>query len=144
MVPNGSIFEGPRDHLLYPTGTPVFVVPLVDPLMIHSGANIERPRAPLLDFDVSSMEMIPSEASSLVPLSYPSQVSQPQINPSTSLPLMDAFVSMNNNENYFVSYPMSTPLYEMLDWNDDIITLLDDPFFNNINFQDPRNDNHNF
>ncbi|PHT58861.1 hypothetical protein CQW23_01224 [Capsicum baccatum] len=121
MVPSGSIFEGPRDPLLYPTGTPVLVVPLVDPLIIPSRDNFERPRAPLLDSDVASMEMIPSEASSLVPLAYTSQVSQPQINPSMSLPLMDASVPMNNNENYSVGFPTSPPLSEMLDWNDDII-----------------------
>ncbi|PHT93994.1 hypothetical protein T459_01876 [Capsicum annuum] len=144
IAPSGSIFEGPRDPLLYPTGTPLLVVPLVDPLMIPSGDNFERPRAPLLDSDVASMEMIPSEASSLVPLAYTSQVSQPQINPSMSLPLMDASVPMNNNENYSVGFPTSPPLSEMLDWNDDIVTLLEDPYFNNISFQDPRNGNNNF
>ncbi|PHU29423.1 hypothetical protein BC332_01516 [Capsicum chinense] len=144
MVPSGSIFEGPRDPLLYPTGTPVLVVPLVDPLIIPSGDNFERPRAPLLESDVASMEMIHSEASSMVPLAYTSQVSQPQINPSMSLPLMDASVPMNNNENYSVGFPTSPPLSEMLDWNDDIVTLLEDPYFNNISFQDPRNGNNNF
>ncbi|PHU29653.1 hypothetical protein BC332_01746 [Capsicum chinense] len=112
--------------------------------MIPSRDNFERPRAPLLDSDVASMEMIPSEASSLVPLAYTSQVSQPQINASMSLPLMDASVPMNNNENYSVGFPTSPPLSEMLDWNDDIVTLLEDPYFNNISFQDPRNGNNNF
>ncbi|PHU29422.1 hypothetical protein BC332_01515 [Capsicum chinense] len=144
MVPSGSIFERPRDPLLYPTGTPVLMVPLVDPLIIPSGDNFERPRAPLLDSDVASMEMIPSEASSMVPLAYTSQVSQPQINASMSLPLMDASMPMNNNENYSVGFPMSPPLSEMLDWNDDIVTSLEDPYFNNISFQDPRNGNNNF
>ncbi|PHU08881.1 hypothetical protein BC332_20741 [Capsicum chinense] len=144
MVTGMSIFEGPRAPSLSHDGTSVMVVPMVDPPMIPSGINFERPRFPQLVSNVTSIAMIPPETSSIVLLAYPSQVPQPPINPSMSNSLLDASMPMNINQNYSSGFPMSPSLSQMLDWNDDVITLLGDPYFNNINFQDPSNNNNNF
>ncbi|KAM3379278.1 hypothetical protein P3S68_011692 [Capsicum galapagoense] len=97
MVTGISISESSRAPPLSHNGTPVLVVPLVDHSMISSGSNFERARAPPLVCNVASMVMIPMESLSLVPLTYPTQVPQPQINPSTDIPLLDASMSINNN-----------------------------------------------
>ncbi|KAM3270519.1 agamous-like MADS-box protein AGL80 [Capsicum chacoense] len=144
MVTGMSISEGPRAPSLSHDGNSVLVLPMVDPPMIPSGINFERPRFPELVSNVTSIAMIPPETSSIVPLAYPSQVPQPPINPSMSNPLLDASIPMNINQNYSSGFPMSPSLSQMLDWNDDVITLLGDPYFNNITFQDPSNNNNNF
>ncbi|KAH0739366.1 hypothetical protein KY290_038071 [Solanum tuberosum] len=76
----------------------------------------------------------------------------PQMNPSMNIPITDASVPINNHQNYSsVSVPQSPALSEMFDWSDDLMnldwsdlmTLLDEPSFNNVNVQDPNHNNDN-
>ncbi|PHU08882.1 hypothetical protein BC332_20742 [Capsicum chinense] len=143
-VINENLKQGSRDPPLSYEGSPVLVVPLIGPSTIPSGINFERPRAPSLVSNVTLITMIPPETLSPVPLAYPAQVPQPQMNSSMNNSLPDASMTMNNNQSYSSGFSMSPILSEMLDWNDDIITLLDDPYFNGINFQDPSHNNNNF
>ncbi|KAK6793520.1 hypothetical protein RDI58_006973 [Solanum bulbocastanum] len=71
----------------------------------------------------------------------------PQMNPSINIPITDASVPINNHQSYFVSVPQN-PAFEWsddlmnLDWSD-LMTLLDEPSFNNTNVQDPNYSNDN-
>ncbi|KAK4733450.1 hypothetical protein R3W88_007711 [Solanum pinnatisectum] len=75
----------------------------------------------------------------------------PQINPSMNIPITDASVPINSHQSYSVSVPQSPALSEMFDWSDDLMnldwsdlmTLLDEPSFNNTNVQDPNHNNDN-
>ena len=67
----------------------------------------------------------------------PIGVSMLMNNPSMDIPPIGLSTSMNNNQNNSDNLPPSTPLSDTLNWNDEVMTLLDDPFFKNINVPDP-------
>ncbi|KAK4364757.1 hypothetical protein RND71_016115 [Anisodus tanguticus] len=68
----------------------------------------------------------------------------PRMDPSMNVPPLGASMLMSNYQNYSYGFPQSPELSEMLNWDDDVLTLFDDPFFNNINVQDPNHNNNNF
>ncbi|KAG5586407.1 hypothetical protein H5410_046841 [Solanum commersonii] len=62
-----------------------------------------------------------------------------QMEPSMDIPSIGVSTSMNNNPNSSIDLPDSPTISGLLNWNDDVVmTLLDDPFFKNINVQDPN------
>ncbi|KAK4379549.1 hypothetical protein RND71_001411 [Anisodus tanguticus] len=68
----------------------------------------------------------------------------PPMDPSTSIPPMGASTPMNNYQSNSYGFPQSLEFTEMMNWNDEIMTLLDDLSFNDINVEDPNHNNNNF
>ncbi|KAH0716700.1 hypothetical protein KY290_012966 [Solanum tuberosum] len=63
----------------------------------------------------------------------------PQMVPLEEIPTMGTLVQMNNSQNYSSEIPESSSSIELLNWNNnDVTILLEDLSINNINDQDPK------
>ncbi|KAG5594997.1 hypothetical protein H5410_036229 [Solanum commersonii] len=89
--------------------------------------------SPMIDSLMASLIMAPSMYSLVSP------TMTQQMEPSMDIPSIGISMSMNNNQNSFVDLPDSPTISRLLKCEDDVVmTLLDDPFFKNINVRDPN------
>ncbi|KAG5606610.1 hypothetical protein H5410_028102 [Solanum commersonii] len=89
--------------------------------------------SPMIDSPKPSLMMDPPMYSLLSP------TMTQQMEPSMGIPSIGVSTSMNNNQNSSVDLPDSPTISRFLNWNDDVVmTLLDDPYFKNINMYDPN------
>ena len=132
----------PMCHLVAPLRTPQ-TVPLVDP------SRFPPPLSPSF-----SLKMFPPVFLQTYPplpqdmtFRRPPRMAPPM--PPTTMaspipsPIMTPPIPVNNYQNYSDRSSRSPALSEMLDGNDDdVMTLIDDPSFNNIHVQDPNHHNN--
>ncbi|KAG5606957.1 hypothetical protein H5410_028449 [Solanum commersonii] len=91
--------------------------------------------SPMIDSPMPSLMMSPPMYSLVSP------TMNQQMELSMDIPSIGISTSMNNNQNSSIDLLDSHTISRFLNWKDDVVmTLLDDPFFKNINVQDP---NHN-
>ncbi|KAH0755105.1 hypothetical protein KY290_025375 [Solanum tuberosum] len=89
--------------------------------------------SPMIDSLTPSLMMAPPMYSLVSP------TMNQQMELSMDIPSIGISTSMNNNQNSSVDLPDSPTISGFLNWKDDVVmTLLDDPFFKNINVQDPN------
>ncbi|KAG5606959.1 hypothetical protein H5410_028451 [Solanum commersonii] len=89
--------------------------------------------SPMIDSPMPSLMIAP-------PMYFPvSPTMNQQMELSMDILSIGISTSMNNNQNSSVDLPDSPTISRFLKWKDDVVmTLLDDPFFKNINVQYPN------
>ncbi|XP_055803532.1 MADS-box transcription factor PHERES 2-like [Solanum dulcamara] len=145
MVTDRTNSRGPRDPspLLFSQMFPLVVPQLFSPIS-HQMTIGENPgMAPLMP---STIVDSPMPSPTMAPLMYspvfppmtrkmepstdipPIGVATSMNNPSEDIPLIGVSTSINNNLNKSDALSPSPTLSGLLNWNDDVMTLLDDPF----------------
>ncbi|MCD7463427.1 hypothetical protein HAX54_050564 [Datura stramonium] len=125
----------PFSSQIFPSIVSQMFTTIPQQMILTSAPEMAAPVPPKI---TASPKMAPPMSASVFP-----QVT-PQMNPSKNNSLIGASVPINNFQNCYVDFPQSPALSEMLEWNDDVMTLLDDPSFNNINVEDLNHNNKNF
>ncbi|MCE3050185.1 hypothetical protein HAX54_046600 [Datura stramonium] len=165
MIPSDAPAQVPHPmfHLMDPLRNPPKTVPLMDPSKVSPSFQFSSQIFPSIVpqmFTIIPQQMTlrraPEMATLIPPTSMTSPMTAPpmsasvfpqvtpQMNPSKNNSLVGASTPINNSQNYYVDFPQSPTFSEIFNWNDDVMTLLDDPSFNNINVEDPNHNNNNF
>ncbi|XP_049403551.1 MADS-box transcription factor PHERES 2-like [Solanum stenotomum] len=158
MVPSRNNSEGPTNpspllfSQMFPPMVPQFFSPMPQHMAIGKTPGLTHPMpstimyspipSPTMDCIMPS-PMIDSPMPSLMiapPMYSPvSPTMNQQMELSMDIPSIGISTSMNNSQNSSVDLPDSPTISGFLNWKDDVVmTLLDDPFFNNNNVQDPN------
>nr|XP_010321635.1 MADS-box transcription factor PHERES 2-like [Solanum lycopersicum] len=142
MVSSKDNFEGPINPspLLFLEMFPPTVPQLFSPMPQHKTVG----KTPRLTHQMPSTKMDSLMPSQMIDSPMPSLTMSPtltqQIEPSMDIPSIGISTSTNNDHNLSVNLPDSPTISGLLNAkDDDVMTLLDDPFFKNINVQDPNN-----
>ncbi|KAG5606961.1 hypothetical protein H5410_028453 [Solanum commersonii] len=149
MVPSRSNSETPTNpspllfSQMFPPMVPQLFSPMPQHMAIGKTPGLTHPMpstimeslmpSPMIDSLMPLLMMVPPMYSPVSP------TMNQQMELSMDIPSIGISTSMNNNQNSYVDLPDSPTISGFLNWNDDVVmTLLDDPFFKNINVQDPN------
>uniref|UniRef100_M1DX01 Type I MADS box transcription factor n=1 Tax=Solanum tuberosum TaxID=4113 RepID=M1DX01_SOLTU len=158
MAPSRNNSEEPRDPspLLFSQMFPPMVPQLFSSMPHHIAIGRPHGLTPpmpstIMDSPIPSPMMDSLMPSPMIDSPMPSLMMAPpmyflvsptmthQMEPTMDIPSIGVSTSMYNNQNSSVDLPDSPTISGFLNWNDDVVmTLLDDPFFKNLNVQDPK------
>ncbi|XP_055803593.1 MADS-box transcription factor PHERES 2-like [Solanum dulcamara] len=146
MVTGRTNSGGPRNPSpllfakMFPPVGPILLSPMPQQMAIRENPGM-APLTPstIVDSPMPSPMMAPPMYSPLFPPTTqqmepstdipPIGLATSMNNPTEDIPSIDVSTSMNNNLNNSGALSPSLTLSGLLNWNDDVITLLDDPFF---------------
>ncbi|KAK4716690.1 hypothetical protein R3W88_015028 [Solanum pinnatisectum] len=157
MVPSRNYSEGPRDpspplfSQMFPPMVPQLFSPIPQHMALEKTPRLTNPMlTTIMDSLIPSPTMDSLMRSPMIDSTMPSSMMAPpmysivfltvtqKMEPSMDIPSIGISTSMNNNHNSSIDLPDSPTISGLLNWKDDVVmTLLDDPFFKNINVQDP-------